>query len=82
METYVIVSKVEGLEPGLYHYQVKDSSLVLLKAGDFDQTIHNISNDQESVGSSPITIIIATKFDRVTKKYADRGYRWGTPPRA
>ena len=76
METYVIVSNVKGLEPGLYHYQVKDSSLAKLKVGDFAEKIHGISNEQESVGSSPITIIIAARFDRVTKKYADRGYRY------
>src|SRR5207244_12109318 len=35
IETYAIVNNVEGIEPGIYHYSVRDHSLELLKAGDF-----------------------------------------------
>ena len=76
IETYVVVSDVESLAPGLYHFQVSDSSLELVSEGRFDKDIHRAAHEQESVGASPVTIILTARFDRTTRKYADRGYRY------
>jgi len=76
IELYVVVNNVDTLEKGLYHYQVKDSSLALIKAGDFNKDIHIASHEQAAVGNSPITIIITARFERSTRKYTDRGYRY------
>src|SRR6266516_3442499 len=35
IETYAIVNNVDSIDPGIYHYSVRDNSLGLLKAGDF-----------------------------------------------
>ena len=72
----MVVSGVESLEKGLYHFQVSDSSLELVEAGDFDQRVHVASNEQSAVGDSPVTIIMSARFDRSTAKYSDRGYRY------
>ena len=76
IDVYLVVSKVESLKPGLYHFQVSDSSLELVDAGDFSEQIHVASNEQSSVGSSPITIVMTARFDRSITKYSDRGYRY------
>ncbi len=76
IELYLIVSRVEALEKGLYHFQVSDSSLELVGAGDFAQAVHVASNEQSAVGNSPVTIIMSARFDRSTVKYSDRGYRY------
>ncbi len=76
IELYLIVSRVEALEKGLYHFQVSDSSLELVNAGEFAQAVHLASNEQSAVGDSPITIIMSARFDRSTVKYSDRGYRY------
>ncbi len=76
MEIYLIASHVEGLTEGLYHFQTRDSSLILLKKGDFNKQLHAASNKQESVGNSPAAIVITSRFERMTQKYADRGYRY------
>ncbi len=76
IETYVAVSKVEGLEPGLYHFQVSDSSLELIKEGDLNRALHKASGEQDAVGYSPITVVLTARFDRCTAKYGDRGYRY------
>ncbi|MDD3732834.1 MAG: SagB/ThcOx family dehydrogenase [candidate division Zixibacteria bacterium] len=76
IETYFIVDKVENLPMGLYHYQVADSSLALLKEGYFNKDIHIAANEQKTVGNSPLTIILTARFARSTRKYADRGYRY------
>jgi SagB-type dehydrogenase family enzyme len=76
LEIYLVVSNVESLEPGLYHFQVSDSSLEFLRRGDFSDEIHEAANNQQSAGSSPVTLVIAARFERMTVKYADRGYRY------
>src|SRR5207249_7653620 len=35
IETYAVVNRVNGVEPGIYHYSVKNHSLELLKGGDY-----------------------------------------------
>jgi len=76
VELYVIVHNVESLDNGLYHFQVADSSLELIKAGDFSRKIHEAANNQNAVGKSPLTVVLTARFARSTVKYADRGYRY------
>lgn len=76
IEIYVIIENVKDIKKGLYHFQVFDSSLSLIKEGDFNQTIHIASNNQNSVGKSPVTLILTSRFNQSTSKYADRGYRY------
>ncbi len=76
IELYIVATNVDSLEAGLYHFQVKDTSLALVKPGDFSRDIHEACGGQDAVGGSPITVVIAARFERVTQKYADRGYRY------
>jgi SagB-type dehydrogenase family enzyme len=76
MEIYVIALNVGTLANGLYHFQVSDNTLELIKEGDFGRQIHKASNEQEAVGTSPVTLILTARFDRSTVKYGDRGYRY------
>ena len=76
IDIYVIAYRVDSLEKGLYHFQVQDSSLALIKAGDFNEDIYRACNNQKTVGFSPATLILTARFDRSTIKYADRGYRY------
>jgi len=76
IDIYVAASNVEGLKAGLYHFRPADSSLELVEAGDFDARLHGAAFEQGCVGSSPITIVLTARFERSTKKYADRGYRY------
>ncbi|HUV30390.1 MAG TPA: SagB/ThcOx family dehydrogenase [Acidobacteriota bacterium] len=76
MEIYVVAANVESLPAGLYHFQVSDSSLELVREGDLSREAHEAAFEQDCVGSSPVTLILAARFDRVTRKYSDRGYRY------
>ncbi len=76
LDLYVIATNVDELTNGLYHFQVSDSSLELVKEGDFSIQIFEAANEQRAVGASPITIILTARFGRITQKYADRGYRY------
>jgi SagB-type dehydrogenase family enzyme len=76
IETYVVVSGVDSLPNGLYHFQVQDSSLELIRSGNLSDTVHRIARNQDAAESAPAVIFLAARFDRVTVKYADRGYRY------
>jgi SagB-type dehydrogenase family enzyme len=76
MEIYVVAANVTGLPNGLYHFQVSDSSLEQVKLGNFGERVRTAANDQASVGSSPVTLMMTARFDRSTHKYGDRGYRY------
>jgi len=76
IDIYVIASNVESLPNGLYHFQVSDSSLEQVMAGEYEEQVHIASNEQSAVGSSPVTFILTARFERSTVKYSDRGYRY------
>jgi SagB-type dehydrogenase family enzyme len=76
IDIYLFASGVDSLPNGMYHFQVSDSSLELVKEGNFNDQLCKASFDQECVGASPITLVLTARFPRSTKKYADRGYRY------
>ncbi|RKX29124.1 MAG: nitroreductase [Candidatus Zixiibacteriota bacterium] len=75
-EVYIVVQNVDSLTSGLYHFQVSDTSMELLDNGDYGHQLHLASFRQNAVGSPPVTIILTARFDRSTRKYGDRGYRY------
>ncbi len=75
VEIYVVVNNVEGVARGIYHYNVPEHSLELLKEGDYRLKISNACLGQELVGHANVAIIKTALFDRV-KRYGDRGYRY------
>lgn len=76
VDMYVAALNVESLDPGLYHFRVLDSSLELVKRGEFADSLVLAANTQRLVGAAPAVVILSARFDRVTQKYADRGYRY------
>jgi len=88
IETYVVVNKVEGLEPGLYHYRVAGldilerpiaegaHSLELLRAGDLRKEISAAAMDQGLCGKAGVTFVHTAVFARSEWKYRERSYRY------
>ncbi len=76
IEIYLVVTNVDSLPPGLYHFDVSDTSLQFLQAGDLGRQLNIAANSQKSVGTTPVTLVFTSRFARVTHKYADRGYRY------
>ena len=76
-EIYVAAFGVEGLEPGLYHYSVKEFALRKLRDGDADARA-----DQEGpagpgfLKTVPAALLVSTIFCRSTWRYRQRGYRY------
>jgi SagB-type dehydrogenase family enzyme len=88
IETYVVVNKVEGLEPGLYHYRVAgmdmlerpmvegSHALEQLRAGDIREEIAAASLDQPLCGKAGAVFLWTAVFSRTVWKYKERAYRY------
>ncbi|NJD98623.1 SagB/ThcOx family dehydrogenase [Thermococcus sp. LS1] len=72
-EVYIVVGNVEGLEPGIYHYDPFEHSLTLVKEGDYRRALQKAALDQKWVGNAPVDIVLVAFYERTTSYYGDRG---------
>ena len=76
IETYVIVINVEGLEKGLYHYNIEEHVLEELKLGDFGGELAQAALEQEMLANAPLVFVWTAIFERSKWKYRQRAYRY------
>jgi SagB-type dehydrogenase family enzyme len=88
IETYVVVNKVEDLEPGLYHYRVAgldilerpitegSHSLEQLKTGDLRNEVAAAALDQRMCAKAGAVFLWTAVFARSVWKYRQRAYRY------
>jgi len=76
LETYLISLNIEGLEPGIYHYNVKSHSLELIRVGVFAEEVVSLSCNQTWIEKSSMVLITSAIFPRNQIKYDERGYRY------
>jgi SagB-type dehydrogenase family enzyme len=75
-ELYLVVNNVKGLSSGIYHYDVLNHAIVVIKSGDFSDHITDAGLKQDMLGEADVTFVLASIFDRVRHKYGERGYRY------
>lgn len=76
LEIYPVVSGVEGLESGVYHYQPRAHSLDLIKKGDFRSSLLAYTGGQDMVLMASVLLVITAIFQRTRWKYQERAYRY------
>lgn len=76
IEIYAVVLNVNGIDPGIYHYNIREHSLELLKLGDFSINITEGCLDQMMVANSNVTFILTAIIERSKWKYLQRCYRY------
>lgn len=76
IETYLIVHRVEGLEPGVYHYDVRRHALEQLQRGDLRQQTARAALDQRSARDADLVLAWTAVFGRSRWKYGERAYRY------
>lgn len=77
LETYLLVNRVDGLAPGLYHYAALSNRLFRLQAPeDVAGRIRAACLDQPMVADSAAFFIWAADRYRMTWRYGERGYRY------
>jgi len=77
VEIYPVVHRVDGLEPGVYHYDVAGHALERLRAGDVRDRVVRQGLVQTFLGEADVVLLLTVIFQRMRFKYQDRTYRYG-----
>ena len=77
LELYVLIRRVESLEPGVYHYSALHHVLEQIRCmqlpGPFTS---NLFMGQSYLANAPAIVLLAAVIERSLWKYGDRGYRY------
>jgi SagB-type dehydrogenase family enzyme len=76
IELYPVVHDVAGLEPGIYHYAVREHGLELLHQGDFRAALMQAGLGQGFLGQANVCFILSAIFQRTRWRYRERTYRY------
>jgi SagB-type dehydrogenase family enzyme len=77
IEVYAVVHRVDGLEPGVYHYAYEPHALEQVRAGDFRDTVVAQGIAQTFLGECSVVLFLTQILQRMRPKYQDRSYRYG-----
>lgn len=76
VEAYVVARSVEGLEPGVYHYNPGRHALELVARGDYSGEVYRVSLGQDHVAEAPAVIALTAVIARTASRYGYRSYRY------
>jgi len=78
IEVYVAIFRSDDMEKGLYHFNVINNTLELIKRGDYSKEIYDFYENQKSAITTdyPCLIMFSMVFKRSMEKYGERGYRF------
>ncbi|NLA11774.1 MAG: SagB/ThcOx family dehydrogenase [Firmicutes bacterium] len=76
LELYLATGAVEGLDAGLYRYLYHNHALNRRHQADLRAALARASLGQEMLLQAPATVIIAACYERTTRRYGKRGYRY------
>jgi SagB-type dehydrogenase family enzyme len=77
IEIYPVVHRVDGVEPGVYHYAYREHALEQVRAGDFRAPVVEQGIAQEFLGQCGVVLFVTMIMQRMRPKYQDRSYRYG-----
>ncbi len=76
-ETFMLINRVEGIEPGLYRYIALEHALLRLDApADINERLTRACHEQNQVRTSAVTFFWVAVVERMTWRYPERGYRY------
>jgi SagB-type dehydrogenase family enzyme len=78
LEVFVLIGRggVEGLEEGMYHYNVANHSLEPHKGGDLREELSIAARNEEFIAQAPVDIVICALYERTSRRYGRRGERY------
>lgn len=73
LEMYAVVERVEGLEPGVYHYRPgrETHAMELVRAGRFGAELCGLSTTQEFIRDVPLNLVMGSVTQRMIDKYGE-----------
>ncbi|WP_189718519.1 SagB/ThcOx family dehydrogenase [Streptomyces phaeofaciens] len=77
LETYVVAFDVDGVSPGIYHYDPAGHRLSLVRAGNLREDVRTAFTGQERAGSGSCALILSAVWERHMLRYEGdpRAYR-------
>jgi SagB-type dehydrogenase family enzyme len=76
IDTYLVVNRVERLDPGIYFLDVAGFSLETRKEGDFSLSIARAALEQEIARAAAVVFVWVAVIERSRQKYRQRTYRY------
>ena len=78
LELFVVCGRngVEGIDAGIYHYNIARHSLTLHYEGDVRLALARAALNQEFIYEAPVDIVICAIFERTGLRYGSRGERY------
>lgn len=76
LELFFHTVSVDGLSPGLYHYNPAKHHLRLLREGNLTSQVSQYLVQPEVAHKASLQIFLTAVFERSIFKYGDRGYRF------
>lgn len=75
-ETYLVVNRVEGIDPGLYHYEVYEHELACLKEGELGPRTAQAALGQNFCATAAVVFAWTAVVARCGVKYRQRAFRY------
>ncbi len=76
-ETWLLINRVEGLEPGLYRYAAVEKNLIEVSLNaNCNEILTHACCDQAQVANSAVTFIWAAILERMYWRYTERSMRY------
>ncbi|MEO0050499.1 MAG: SagB/ThcOx family dehydrogenase, partial [candidate division WOR-3 bacterium] len=76
MEVFLVAGRVQGLDSGVYHYDVERHALQLVKTGDVRSELAGAALGQTCIKNAPASIVLTCEYKRTTTRYGERGIRY------
>ena len=76
VETYVAVSRVQGIDPGVYHVDVRAQALEPVRSGSAAGDLMVAGLGQDFLRQAPAVLVLTGVFQRSRWKYRARHYRY------
>ena len=76
IETYLVVNNIKEINPGVYHYNIQNHYLELLKEGDYAVETAKAALGQKMCVEASVVFIWTAIFQRMKWKYNQRAYRY------
>ena len=73
LEIYVVVGNVEGLEPGIYHYNPSEHEIEMVMKGDKRSELSKAALGQVWVQNAPVDLVFTAVYERTMSRYGERG---------
>ena len=76
IEVYALADRIEGLAPGIYHYEPEGHALELVKAGSHGKSLARVCLGQSMPEEAALSVVLTAVPERTTLRYGERGIRY------